>query len=203
MARRVGVTLRAVVEATAEIADTRGLEAVTLAAVAARLGIRSPSLYAHVRGLEGLRRQLALHAASALGLALRQAAGGRTGHEALRRIASAYRRFARDHPGLYAAAQRAVKPGQDDELYHALSSAVTPVFDALAEAGVKPEERVHTARAIRSALHGFVALERLGGFGMPESVEESFERMVELLLAGVGQSLPTPGPPQQRGRPGR
>lgn len=110
------------------------------------------------------------------------------GREALREIAYAYRRFAREHPGLYAAAQRAVKPGEDDELYRALAAAVTPVFQALAEEGVGPEERVHLTRAIRSALHGFVVLEQLGGFGMPESVEESFDRLVGLLLAGLDKA---------------
>jgi hypothetical protein len=100
-------------------------------------------------------------------------------------LAHAYRRFARAHPGLYNAAQRAVAPGEDEELYRALAAAGTPAFGALAEAGVGAAERVHLTRALRSALHGFVVLEQLGGFGMPESVEESFGRLVELLVAGA------------------
>lgn len=40
-------------------------------------------------------------------------------------------------------------------------------------------------RAIRSALHGFVELEGSSGFGMPESVDGSFDLLVELLLSGV------------------
>lgn len=188
MARKRGLGGGDVVEAAAEIADRGGLEAVTLASVAARLGIRSPSLYAHVESLDGLRRRLALRAAGELGGALRGAAEGRAGIEALREVARAYRRFAREHPGWYEAAQRAVRPGEDDELYAALAEAAMPAIRALAESGVAEGERVHLARAFRAALHGFVALERVGGFGMPESVDESFERLVGLLVAGVREA---------------
>ena len=185
MARKLGLAAEDVVAAAAAIADAEGIDAVTLASVAARLGVRSPSLYAHVEGLEGLRRLLALRAARRMGAALGGAAAGRTGLDALRSLAHAYRRFAQEHPGLYAAAQRAVRPGQDDELYRALAEPVIPAVRGLAEAGVGEEDRIHLARAIRSALHGFVTLEQGGGFGMPESVDESFGRLVELLLSGV------------------
>jgi AcrR family transcriptional regulator len=117
VARKAGVSQGDVVEAAARIADAHGSDAVTLASVAAALGIRSPSLYAHVDGLDGLRRRLALHAAAAMAEALGTAAAGRLGLDALEAIAHAYRAFARQHPGRYAAAQRAVPPGQDDELY--------------------------------------------------------------------------------------
>lgn len=188
MARKAGVAAEDVVHAAARIADAQGLAAVTLAAVAAELGIRSPSLYAHVDGLDGLRRQLALRAAARMADALRTAPGDATGLEALRALAVAYRRFALEHPGLYDAAQRAVRPGEDDELYRVLGAVVIPALEALARAGVEAADRVHLARAIRAALHGFVALERGEGFGIPESVEESFRRLVELLLAGVRQA---------------
>jgi AcrR family transcriptional regulator len=185
MARKLGLTLTDVVDAAAAIADGEGLDAVTLASVAARLGIRAPSLYAHVHGLDGLRRALALRAAGAMAQALVAATDGAAGLEAIRRLAHAYRAFALAHPGLYAAAQRAVRPGEDDELYQALAAPVAPAVRALGEAGVPRGELIHVARVVRSALHGFVALEAGGGFGMPQSVDESFARLVDLLLAGI------------------
>jgi AcrR family transcriptional regulator len=185
MARKRGITVEDVIEAAAEVADSEGLDGVTLAAVAKRVGVRSPSLYAHVDGLDGLRRLLALRAAGEMERALHRAGHGSQGDEALRILAHAYRRFARRRPGLYSAAQRAVRPGEDDELYAALAAAAEPVIGALRQAGVPSGELIHMARAIRSALHGFVELEEASGFGMPQSVEESFERLVELLLSGV------------------
>lgn len=50
MSPRIGLTLPKIVETAAEIADTNGIQEVTLASVAQRLGIRSPSLYNHVKG---------------------------------------------------------------------------------------------------------------------------------------------------------
>jgi AcrR family transcriptional regulator len=185
MARKLGISVDDVVTAAEGIADAGGADAVTLASVAERLGVRSPSLYAHVDGLGGLRRLLALRAAHEMGVALRSAADERSGLDALEAIAHAYRRFAQEHPGLYAVAQRAVRPGEDDELYRALAEPVLPAVKAFAEAGVGEQERIHLARALRSALHGFVSLEQSGGFGMPESVDESFGRLVDLLLWGV------------------
>jgi AcrR family transcriptional regulator len=188
MARKRGITVEDVIEAASEVADAEGLSGVTLAAVAKRVGVRSPSLYAHVDGLDDVRRLLALRAAGELEGTLRRAVRGVEGAEALRALAHAYRRFARRRPGLYAAVQRAVRPGEDDELYAALAAAVGPLIDALLEAGVSATDLIHMGRAIRSALHGFVELEQASGFGMPESVEESFGRLVELLLSGVASA---------------
>jgi AcrR family transcriptional regulator len=184
-ARKRGLSAEDVVEAAVEIADAEGLEGVTLAAVAQELGIRSPSLYAHVDGLAGLRRLLAFRAAAELGGILRRAVQGKQGAEALRALMHAYRGFARRRQGLYAAAQQAVRPGEDEELYRALAGVIEPVLQALTEAGVASEDLIHLTRALRSALHGFVELEHSSGFGMPESVDESFEKLVALLLAGV------------------
>jgi AcrR family transcriptional regulator len=185
VARRVGLSRSDVLAAARDIADADGLEAVTLAAVAGRLGIRSPSLYAHVEGLDGLRRDLALAAAAAMAETFETAVAGSSGLESLRRVATAYRHFARRCPGQYEAAQRAVRPGEDEELYRALAAVVMPVFRSLAEVGAHHADRVHLTRAFRSALHGFAVLERTGGFGMPESIDESFTRMVELLISAV------------------
>jgi AcrR family transcriptional regulator len=185
MARKRGLSRDDVVGAACEIADSDGLEAVSLSAVATRLGIRSPSLYSHVAGLPGLRRALALAAAAAMAESFRTAVSGLSGLASLRAVAMAYREFARRHPGLYDAVQPAVRPGEDDALYRALAEVVTPVFRSLAEVGADAEDQVHLTRVFRSALHGFVVLEKVGGFGLPESIDESFRRMIEVLISAV------------------
>lgn len=185
MGRRVGLTQDAIVAAAARIADEEGLDAVTLAAVAKRLGVRSPSLYAHVDGLAGLRRELTILAASSLAADLRAARHRRHGAAALTALADAYRAFASSHPGWYAASQQAVPPGKDDALYRALAESVLPVMETLAELGVPPADLLHQTRAVRSALHGFVTLERGNSFGMSVDFDESFRRLVDLVSRGV------------------
>ncbi len=42
-------------------------------------------------------------------------------------------------------------------------------------------DTIHAARTIRAALHGFVSLEIMGGFGLDVDIDQSFEWLVESL----------------------
>src|SRR5579875_3074672 len=112
MPSRAGLDPDAVVRAAADLADAAGGE-VRLADLAAHLGVRTPSLYNHIAGQEGLRRELALLGLRELYARLARAAIGRAADDAILALAHAYRGFAREHPGLYAATLRAPAPGDD------------------------------------------------------------------------------------------
>lgn len=187
MARRVGITPEQVLWAAAEAADRDGFENLTLAAVARLLGVRPPSLYAHVDGLAGLRRLLTVAGANALDAALSSAAEGRSGTEALRAFGHAYRRFAHRHPGLYAASQVGSPADPDDEVAIALARPVAMVAAVLTELGHRPDDAVPLIRAYRAALHGWVDLERSGGFGLPDDVGASFETMIDVIVGGFAR----------------
>ena len=47
------------------------------------------------------------------------------------------------------------------------------------------DEAIHALRALRSVVHGFATLEAAGGFGIPLNLDESFRRLVELLIRGM------------------
>src|SRR3984957_10800163 len=98
MAKRVGIDKDAVVRAAAKIADDHGWDALTLARVAKKLRIRSPSLYNHVGGLEGLRRELKLLALRDLNVALSRAPLGQSRAAPVRGRAAGYRAFVRHRP---------------------------------------------------------------------------------------------------------
>ena len=76
-----------------ELADANGFEAVTLAAVAEKLGIRIPSLYNHVDGLAGLRSLMSLWAVRELDDLLRRAAVGNAGADAILSMADSLPRL--------------------------------------------------------------------------------------------------------------
>ena len=189
---RAGLSTAAVVAAAAEIADAEGLDRLTLARVAAAAGVRTPSLYNHVESLDDVRRRVALLALRDLADALRDAAVGRAGDDALAAMADAYRAYARRHPGRYAATQRAPAEG-DEEMRAAAKGAVDVVLAILRGYGLEGDDAIHAARAVRSALHGFVALEAGGGFGIPVDLDESYERMVRALARGL-RDAPTTWP---------
>lgn len=181
---RIGLDLPTLIQAAAELADAQGLEAVTLASVAQKLRIRSPSLYNHVNGLPDLRRHLALKGLDLLTAELNGAAQGQTGDAAVYALADAYLAFARKHPGLYEAIQRA--PDGGDELLAAKSGElVGRIVGALSAYGLKGDAALHAVRVFRSMLHGFVSLERQGGFGLPLGLDATFQMMIEIFLTGI------------------
>jgi len=179
---RAGLTAQRVVAAAAELADERG--ELSLATLAERLGVRVPSLYKHVGGLDDLQRRVALTALRELAAELGKATVGRSGKDALRACATIWRAYAGKHPGRYAAIQRAPDPA-DEELAEAGTAVTDLLFAILRGYGLDGDETVHAARAVRAALHGFVLLEAGGGFGLRQDVGESYERLVELLDAGL------------------
>ena len=178
---RAGLTREVVVAEAAQVADRIGYERLTLAAVAERFGVAVPSLYKHVAGLGALRRELALLSITQLGRALHDATAS---GDDLGLIAHAYRDFARSHPGRYAATIRAADPS-DDQLVAASDDVLGIVLGVLAGYGIRNAAAIDAARTLRSALHGFVTLEAAGGFGIPQDVDRSFERMVEMLDAAM------------------
>jgi AcrR family transcriptional regulator len=190
---RAGLTPDRVVHEAAIVADEVGLERLTLAAVAERFGVALPSLYKHVRGREGLQRDLAVLGVRELTVALSRAAVGRSGADALRSLARAYRDYAHARPGLYAASVRA--PSADDAEHLKVSEDALDVVRAvLAGYHITGADAIDAIRALRAALHGFVALEAEGGFGLPQSLDASFTRLADAFDAAFSNwaaSAPT------------
>jgi AcrR family transcriptional regulator len=173
-----------VVAAAARIADAEGLEAATLSRIASELGVRPPSLYNHVDSHAALMRAVALDSYEEFGDALRDAAVGRAREDGIRALAVAYRGYAAEHPGRYATTVRA--PARDDKEGQDLAMrGLAPIFAVLAGWGIEGDEATHLVRVMRSALHGFVSLEQGGGFGIPLKIDESFDLLVDSLVAAI------------------
>jgi len=169
-----------VVDAAVEIVDELGAAALTLAAVASRTGVATPSLYNHVRNLEALRQKVSARVTAELALVLLAAVAGRSGEDALRSLAHACRGYALAHPGRYPLTQRV--PDADDPVHLAAGEqALEAVFAALRGYGLHGDEAIHATRVTRSALHGFVSLEIEAAFGLPQDLNRSFERLVSAL----------------------
>lgn len=184
---RVGLTRDRVAAVAAGLADAHGLESLSLSAVAKEVGVSQPALYKHVPGLDALRRDVAVLAVDELADVLAAARDGRTGTDAVQALAHAYRAWAATHPGRAAASVRAPAAGDDDHI-RAATRAVGEVLAALSGYGISGEDGIHAVRQFRAVMHGFLALEAGGGFGLPASVDETFRRTVDVLDAGFRRS---------------
>jgi AcrR family transcriptional regulator len=180
---RKGLTHRAVVDAAIDIVESQGPAGLTMSSVADAVGVKPPSLYNHIDGLRSLERDVALRAVEELGDKLGRAAMGRSGRDAVGALAEALRTYAGDHPGMYALAARA-RP-QDEEFAAASLRAIEPVLAALNAYGLHHADSIHAARMLRAALHGFVSLEQIGGFGLDVDVDSSFAWLVDGLTRAL------------------
>lgn len=185
---RAGLDRATVVATAATLADTEGLDAVTVSRVASALGVKPPSLYNHVDGRDGLLRGIALLGLAELANALRDAAVGRSGTDALLASAQAYRAYVKVHPGRYLAGA-ITAPAADDEEHQLAATRILDTLTAtLRSYDLSPDDTIHALRALRASIHGFATLETSGGFGLSTDPDESFTRLVTTLAAGLARS---------------
>ena len=189
MPPRPGLDRTVVVKTAADLLNAEGVEALSLTRLAARLRIQTPSLYNHIDGMPGLLRQLAQFNARQLAERLAEAAIGRSGPEAVRQVARAYRAYILENPGLYLASLRASRNQDplDMELQQAEERAVEIGLAVVSSFGLQGEDGLHAVRGLRSLVHGFATLEAAGGFGLPLDCDESFRRLVDMFVAGLQQ----------------
>ena len=144
------------------LVDDGGLDALSLSAVAERLGVGPSALYSYVDGLDGLRRLVAMGAMRNIVVEVRQAAIGVAGTGAVESMGHAYRRFALDHPGQFRST--VAHPGRGGGALAAAHDELLNVFALVFRgAGLGPAESTAAARQARSAIHGFVSLEAATG----------------------------------------
>ena len=173
-----------VVATAGAIADSEGLDAVTLTRVAKDLGISQPALYRHVDGYDDLLRRLSLEGRELLAESLQAAAVGVSGDDAVRSMGRAWREAVRERPGLMAATDRYPCAG-DTELEEAVEAIVDTLGLALVGYDLGPDDQVHAARALRSAFHGFAHLEAGDGHPSPHDLDDTFEHIVDILCRGI------------------
>jgi AcrR family transcriptional regulator len=187
MSPRSNLTKEIVVQAAADLLNTEGLDALTLNRLAEKLAIRTPSLYNHVEGFPGLMRELSVLNARNLAERLSDAAIGQSGPQAVMSIMQAYRVYIKEFTGLYLSTLRAsgTQDEANPELQQQEARTVKVALAVMASFGLEGEDAIHAVRALRSLVHGFTTLEVSGGFGMPLDLDESFQRLVDLFVAGL------------------
>lgn len=186
MTTRAGLNFEKVVAAAIRLADKNGLENLTLGRVAHEVGVKPPSLYEHVDGLQGLHLAIRLRGFHALNDILRRATVGKSQDEAIRSLAFEMRKFVHQHPALYESTVF-TSVGDSKEVSEAADEVLETLDAVLAGYGIVGKEGVHATRYLRSLLHGFVSLEDARGFGLNVDLNESYQKLVETLARDLKQ----------------
>lgn len=173
-----------ILEAAAKMADENGFASITLVDLASRLGVKPPSLYKHISGLEELNEGLMLYGWELVDHALVRCAVGKAKDDAIIAICNTYRSFVLQHKGLFEAMQWYNMYLSDVHL-QATNGIVSTLFQVLDAYGLSENQKVHIVRMLRGMMQGFLSIESHGGYGNAMPVDESFDFAVKTLLGGI------------------
>ncbi len=172
------IRIEVLTSTAASFVDDAGYESLSVSAIAGALDVAPSALYTHCDGLRGLRSLVALAATENLVEHIRNAAIGTSGDSAVVAMGLAYRRFALDHPGQFAALLRS--PQIDDPDLRSANRSVVDVFTLVFTAmGLTPRQSTLAARSTHSAIHGFLALEHVSGTG--DDHEDEYRHLLSTL----------------------
>ncbi|RTQ93529.1 TetR/AcrR family transcriptional regulator [Lysinibacillus telephonicus] len=184
MSPRVGLDVKRIIETAAELVDKEGVDSLTLATIARKLNVRPPSLFNHIEGLHSIKRELSLYGLTLFYEKIEEASREKNKNEAIFSFAYAYIQFAREHPGIYELILRAPEP-DDYELQAASSRIISLLSSCFSDYNLSEEYKIHAIRALRSILHGFSTLEQKAAFGLPVSIEKTFELMIQGFIDSI------------------
>lgn len=159
---RAGLNAERIVAEAAVVADELGFDEVTAVEVARRFGVRTASLYSHVASSQAIRAGVSRLALDELADRVQASVGDAVGRAGVRAVVDAYRAYAAEHPGRFAATLLADSSDPDTVragVRHAdLSRAVIRGYPV-------PERALDDAvRFLGATLRGFSDLERAGAF---------------------------------------
>jgi len=169
-----------VVDAALELVDEQGVEGLTLAAVASRTGVATPSLYKHVASLGELRGHVGVRVLEEMTDRFTTAVLGLSGDDAVEALMHAYRAYVHERPKRYAAMP--MDPLHDDLQLAAGMKLMEVMLATLRGYGLEGSAAVHATRRLRVIVHGFASIESSGGFGLPEGLDDTYDQLVRMYL---------------------
>ncbi len=185
-----------IVEAAREILERGGPDGLTMAAVAAAVGVRAPSLYKHVVDRGDLVRIVLDETVRDLGGRLRAVPDAPPDVQ-LRWLADEFRAFAHEQPAAFGLLFAALpEEWRADPMLNA--EAVRPLIEATREL-VGANHALDAGRTLTAALYGFVSMELAGAFRLGGSVDGAWAYLVDTLVTALATRADPRGERERRG----
>ena len=172
-----------IVAAGRDLLETGGLDAVTMLAVADRVGVRAPSLYKRFADRGALIAAIASAALEELADVLGPYVRDPDPAAGLVQTASAFRTFAKRNPRAYELLFMNLPRGSRPP--DSLNAAAAAPLIQLTERLVGPERALEAARLVTAFAHGFVSMEITGAFRLGGDVDQAFAYGVRVLVDGL------------------
>lgn len=178
---RQGLTRQIILDRTIQLINEQGYYKLSFALLASVFNVKPPAMFKHYNNLDELKEALTLYGVRKLKQSLQDSVTGKSGEEAVRAICHSYRDFAKTNYGIYQSIQSKYFK-KNKEIEHAAMQLMGVIINVLKGFNIVEENYIHLLRVIRSSLHGFIVLEVEFGFGMPGSIDESFEHQINALI---------------------
>jgi len=175
-----------IIAAARELLESGGVEALTMADVADRVGVRAPSLYKRVRDQADLLHRVANDAAVELAAVLDEAATSGDPKQDLRAIAAAFRAWAHRSPAAYSLLTSRVP--EDWRVDPDLNARTSAAIRRSASQLVGDERTLDAARTFVAFAHGFVSLEVAGTFRLGGEPSSAYDLGIEMLIQAMATS---------------
>ena len=150
--------------------ESTGQPVVSLHEVARRLGVKTPSLYNHIKNTKELRYEIFQYAIGQFVANQRAATANKRKDEAVRAFAEAYHTFAVENKGLFRLIM-SIPSEEDDRAKEVAIPLLETVVEILTDYGLTEESVAHWQRVLRAILHGFISEEDLGYFYYYKSID--------------------------------
>ena len=177
-----------IIAAGRDLLEEGGLDAVTMQAVALRVGVRAPSLYKRVPNRGALIAAIGAAAREDLRRQLEPATRLADPGDALHAIAHVFRAFAHGHPRAYELLFMNL-PADARPPDAMTSQAAAPLLEVTTRL-VGRERALEAARLVTAFAHGFVSMELSGAFRLGGDVDAAYQYgigvLVDALAAGGG-----------------
>ena len=188
MAKR-GLTKAQIIEAAVELIGEKGYDDFSLRTLAGKLGVQPASLYNHVKGIEEIESEIAVHASERMRSALSAAMAGKDSDAAFVDACLAYRQFAGENPAIYKALVH-MPLSHDENVRKAGLQSFRPLRELIHSYGLARRDAISFSRGLRSVMHGFIELTN-NGFMQKDYVtrDESYRVIIESHLAYMKEKL--------------
>lgn len=185
-----GLTKEIIVKKAIEIIDNTGQSVISLHEIARKLGVKTPSLYNHIKNTKELQYDIFKYAIDKFVLNQKKATSNKTKDEAVKAFADAYHTFATENKGLYRLIM-SIPSEQDEKAKEMAIPLLDTVVEILSDYGLSEESIAHWQRVFRAILHGFISEEDLGYFYYYKSIDLAKSRQiaVQCFLDGLHSEI--------------
>lgn len=184
--RGIGLTREKVIEQAGKLANEKGLNAVTITALAEYLGIKKPSLYNHIKDQNDIWYGIMLTGWRIISDELCSGIKESDPKSALKALARGIYEFAINNPGIFEAILWC-NCYATEELVNTTKGLYVFFFEQTDKLSINKENANHLLRTFRSLVEGFSLLVIHSSFGNPIPINESFEISMEVFVNGIEQ----------------